>query len=262
MFLKQDKGNDGPMAGTGPVRYLDGTPLARPQTLSKAQMALAGVLVAAAAVIGVALASGIIDNVIHAADREQASVEQNLARGVSLDLPVLTSYIQMDDGSIKQALTDAGYVVYETTTAEEYPDGGFDLYKLPSDVSLEQAAALYAQGVASLSASDAALLLNGSWRMTVARQDYTDMRVRYADFSSGSVEAAVANAIAAEGLSGAAIAESGTDESGNTYQSGTVDVDGTTYAWRVSAIALSSVYDISGLPETAVYVGVRLTPQA
>ena len=40
---------------------------------------------------------------------------------------------------------------------------------------------------------------------------------------------------------------------------GTVDVDGSTYTWRVSAIALSEVYDISGLPDSAVYVGIRLT---
>ena len=54
--------------------------------------------------------------------------------------------------------------------------------------------------------------------------------------------------------------ESGVDDAGNTFQTGTIDVDGTTYAWRVSAIALSSVYDITGLPDTAVYVGVRMTP--
>ena len=36
---------------------------------------------------------------------------------------------------------------------------------------------------------------------------------------------------------------------GNTFQSGTVDIDGTTYTWRVSAAALSDKYDIKGLPE-------------
>lgn len=87
------------------------------------------------------------------------------------------------------------------------------------------------------------------------------MNVRYADFSSGDVNAAVQAAVAAEGFDPATVPEDGqgVDEVGNTFMTGTVDVDGSTYTWRVSAIALSEVYDISGLPDTAVYVGIRLT---
>ena len=68
-------------------------------------------------------------------------------------------------------------------------------------------------------------------------------------------------AIAAEGFDPATIAEDGmgVDEVGNTFKQGTVDVDGTAYTWKVSALPLSEMYDISGLPETAVYVGVRLS---
>jgi len=70
-----------------------------------------------------------------------------------------------------------------------------------------------------------------------------------------------AAAIAAEGFDPATIAEDGmgVDEVGNTFKQGTVDVDGTAYTWKVSALPLSEMYDISGLPETAVYVGVRLS---
>lgn len=50
-----------------------------------------------------------------------------------------------------------------------------------------------------------------------------------------------------------------TDEVGNTFQTGTVDIDGDTYTWRVSAAPLSDKYDIKGLPGTAAYVGIRLT---
>ena len=35
-----------------------------------------------------------------------------------------------------------------------------------------------------------------------------------------------------------------------------------TYNWRVSVIELDEVYDISGLPNTAFYVGIRFTAQA
>ena len=46
---------------------------------------------------------------------------------------------------------------------------------------------------------------------------------------------------------------------GNTFKQGTVEANETTYTWRVSAIPLSDMYDISGLPETATYVGGRLS---
>ena len=63
----------------------------------------------------------------------------------------------------------------------------------------------------------------------------------------------------ASGLAEAPIVDSGTDSAGNTYRSGTIEANGTAYDWRVSAIPLSSVYKIKGLPDTAIYVGVRMT---
>ena len=106
-----------------------------------------------------------------------------------------------------------------------------------------------------------AKLLKGSWTFTVSRNDYVDMRrevrrLLVRQRGGGHSQAAMAS----EGLEGSTLGESGVDDAGDTFQTGTIDVDGTTYAWRVSAIALSSVYDITGLPDTAVYVGVRMTP--
>ena len=85
--------------------------------------------------------------------------------------------------------------------------------------------------------------------------------VRYADFSSSSLEAAIQSAIAAEGFDTTTISSNGidTDEVGNMFEAGTVDIEDTTYTWRVSATALSDKYDIKGLPDTAAYVGIRLT---
>lgn len=243
----------------GPVRYLDGRGLARPFEMPRSQMAVAALFVAAAAVIGVYLLVTVLGGVSAANARAQASVEDNLAREVSYDLPVLTQLAVLEDDAIRQTLTDAGYTLYDMSSSEE--SSGLDLVKLPSDVTLAEAGVMYAKGVSSLSAGEAALLLNGSWTLDVDRSDGLSLRVRYADFSSGSLEAAVQAAIAAEGFDPATTPQdgSGVDEMGNTYQSGTVDVGGTTYTWRVSAIALSDIYDISGLPETSVYVGIRLT---
>ena len=63
----------------------------------------------------------------------------------------------------------------------------------------------------------------------------------------------------AEGLENAKVTDSGVDDSGNTYQAGTVKSDGEKYTWRVSVIDLSEVYDISGLPNTAFFVGIRFS---
>lgn len=246
----------------GPVRYLDGSGLDRPLDMPRKQIAVMAAFVLVAAVIGGFLVFNVLDAVQGSAARSKASVEENLSRDVSYDLPNLASLAALGDDDIKQNFADAGFTTYDNSKEGEYPEGGFELIKLPSDVPLDDAAVLYAQGVSNLTAADAALLLNGSWTITVDRENSLDLRLRYADFSSGSVDAAIQHAMDAEGFDAATVPEedgSGVDESGNTFKTGTLDVDGTTYTWRVSAIALSSVFDISGLPESAVYVGIHLT---
>ena len=146
----------------GPVRYLDDSGLRRPLDMPRPQIAIMFAFVLVAALIGGYLLFNVLDAVRGGTARAQASVEENLSREVSYDLPALTSYITLND------------------------DEGFD----PAT-------------------------------------------------------------IAEDGM--------GVDEVGNTFKQGTVDVDGTAYTWKVSALPLSEMYDISGLPETAVYVGVRLS---
>lgn len=246
----------------GPVRYLDGSGLDRPLDMPRQQIAIMIGFVIVAAVIGGLLVFNILDAVQGSAARSKASVEENLSRDVSYDFPNLASLATLGDDDIKQGFTDAGFTTYDTSKEDEFPDGGFEMIKLPSDVGLDTAAALYMQGISNLTAGDAALLLNGSWTITVNRENGTDLRLRYADFSSGSVDAAIQHAMDAEGFDPATIPEedgSGVDDSGNTFKTGTVDVGDAKYTWRISAISLSSVYDISGLPESAVYVGIHLT---
>ena len=248
----------------GSVKYIDGSSLARPFELPRKSYALAGVFIVVAALIGAFMLAKYFDGVYGAPARAEQTVADNLARDVSYDIPNLTTFMESSDDTIKQSLIDAGYTTYETTKEGEYPDGGFDIVKLPSDVSLAEAGVMYASGISSLSATDASRLLKGSWTLSVNRSGTTDMRLKFADFSSGGVDAAIQNAMTASGLAEAPIAEapiadSGTDNAGNTYRSGTIEANGTTYDWRVSAIPLSSVYKIKGLPDTAIYVGVRMT---
>lgn len=259
-MLFNSQRNDYVDAG-GPVRYLDDSGLKRPLSAPLPQVALMAVFVVAAIAIGWLLVHTVLDAVNGSAERAQASVEENLAREVSYDLPQLAALAPLEDDAIKQTFADAGLATVQMSSEEDFPAGGFELVKLPSDVTEVEAGLMYANGIGSLSAADAARLLKGSWTLTVDRSEALDMRVRYADFESGGVEAAIQAAVASEGFDPATVAEDGqgVDEVGNTFMTGTVDVDGTSYAWRVSAIALSSVYDISGLPDTAVYVGIRLT---
>lgn len=243
----------------GSVKYIDGSGLARPFDIPRKSYAFVGVFIIAAALIGVFMLAKYFDGVYGAPARAEQTVTDNLARDVSYDIPNLTTFMESSDDAIKQTLVDAGYTTYETTKEGEYPDGGFDIVKLPSDVSLAEAGMMYASGISSLSATDASRLLKGSWTLSVNRSGATDMRLKFADFSSGGVEAAIQNAMTASGLAEAPIVDSGTDSAGNTYRSGTIEENGTAYDWRVSAIPLSSVYKIKGFPDTAIYVGVRMT---
>ena len=245
--------------GDGPVRYMDGSALQRPFELPRRKLPIALAFGAVALVIGIALAMTLLNSTMHAAERAAASVEENLARDVALDLPQSTAYAGMDAAGVKAAVEALGVTTYTLSSDDDLASGTLDMVKLPSDVSVEGAALFYAQGIDNLDGPDAALLLNGSWRLQLDSADGFNLSVRYADFDSGNVDTAVENAIQAQGFDSASASELAVDEAGNTYRTGTVDAGGVTYNWRISAISLSEVYNVSGLPNTAIYVGVRLT---
>ena len=181
----------------GPVRYLDDSGLRRPLDMPRPQIAIMFAFVLVAALIGGYLLFNVLDAVRGGTARAQASVEENLSREVSYDLPALTSYITLNDDEIKQAVADAGLTVIDKGGMSDDPEAALELIKLPSDVSELDAGLMYNKGVSKLSASEAALLLNGSWTLDADRSDGTSMRLRYADFSSGSLDAAIDAAIAA-----------------------------------------------------------------
>lgn len=95
----------------GPVRYLDDSGLRRPLDMPRPQIAIMFAFVLVAALIGGYLLFNVLDAVRGGTARAQASVEENLSREVSYDLPALTSYITLNDDEIKQAVADAGLTV-------------------------------------------------------------------------------------------------------------------------------------------------------
>lgn len=245
------------VSSDGNIFYLSGEALERPiEPPASVRRRSLGILIAAVA-LGIAFLAFYFDDIVNGPAREQALLEKRIEQEIDLNLPSLPALIPLDDASILATLQQSGDVLYERTPVGSTEP--FDVIKLPPDVSLADAAALYLKGTASLSASEAALLLNGSWDLSVDREQGINMVVRYADFSSGNLERAVSNAARSQGFDTAAAGvESGEDTSGNTFISGAMEIAGASYTWRVSALPLSEMYSQPGLPEDAAYVGIRI----
>lgn len=242
----------------GDIAYLDGTPLRRPFSMPMTQRVIALVIVVAAAVLGFLF----LNNTLFAHFREVAQSEQataeNLTRQPSIEtIPQMSQLVLLGDDDIREQFQSAGYTVYDASDPNDPTN--MVLYKLPKDVSVEDAAAMYAKGIGNLSSAQASKLLVGSWYFNADRSGATSMVTRYADFSTGDPKVAVQNALNKEGFDPASITESGEDDSGNTFSLGSIDVDGVHCTWKISALPLKDMYSVSGLPEDACYVGVRVT---
>lgn len=243
----------------GEVRYLSQKGLDKQLTMPKIHVYIMLVMVAIAVVVGVWLYTNFFNQVDGAIARTEQATQANLTREVSYDFPLLSHLVVFNDADMQQSFKDSGLTTY--ALSDEGDVTGFSIAKLPADVTEVEAAAMYAKGVARLGASDAAKLLRGSWTLTVDHEGGTSLRLRYADFDSGSVDLALDAAIANQGFSLDTVGDDqGVDDAGNTYKAGMVIAeDGQTYTWRVSVLPLSEIYDISGLPSSAAYVGVRLS---
>lgn len=241
------------------IRYLDARPLDRPLTVPHSvRRGMAAIMVTAAVVGSVGL-FWYFDAVVSAPSREAALVEENIARNVPLDLPQLSTLMPLGDQEVLAALQASGDTLFQLVPVGEQAEGGFEVVKLPEGVTVADAAASYATGIDNVSAVTATRLLNGAWRLTVARSGGTDMYVGYADFKSHEPQAAITQAMAAEGIDPASAADAGTDELGNTYSTGSLTVDDHIYNWRISVVPLSTMYRLRGIPDSIQYVGVRFT---
>lgn len=246
----------------GKIDYPNVSVLNRPLDLPSSIRKGLIVFLALAAVIGAIFLFRYFDAVVGAPAREKAEVSENLSRKVDYGLPMLVDLAGLDDEQIMAQLSATGDTLFERTPIGTDPAGGFQVVKLPTGVTVADAAAMYLTGLDHISAANASRLLNGAWDLTVTREAPANLFLRYADFSSGSIEAAIQSALSSEGLDQAPETESGVDDAGNTFAAGTIEHDGESYSWRVSVIALSEVYDIDGLPSDSLYVGIRLTDTA
>ena len=244
----------------GNVTYLDGTPLSRPFDMPVAKKAIVGIVV----LVAIALGAMFVNNTVLSSLRESAAAEQaikdNLARPASIDsLPNMKKLVNLNDAGIKEAFDKAGYTIYDASNLGD--SESLILYRLPEDITLDEAAELYGQGVSSLSAVQATKLLNGSWQFVADRTGVTTMVVRYADFSTGDPQVALESALEKTGFDPESVTDSGVDDSGNTYQIGSLKAKDTTCVWKISALPLSDMFSIKNMPEEACYIGIRLTVQ-
>ena len=238
------------------VIYPNGASLSRPMKIPDSYNSKIIALLIAACIIAAAMVVAYFSTIPAdtAQDREQVQVE--LSKDVALNLPTIISFVSLDDASIMDRLNATGETFYEKPASD---DGYFEVVKIPSDMTLVDAAALYAVGIDNLSAAQAVSFLNGSWILDVDRAAGLNMSIHYADFKTASLEDAIAYAIEDEEFDRGSVTDSGdNDGNGNAFTTGTIMVSGDEYTWTVSAAPLKSVYSVSGLPDDAVYVGIRI----
>lgn len=245
----------------GPVNHLTADSLERPLEMPKSERRKAYYIAAIAAVLSLLVLAYYNFNVFSDRQAMAESVEDVLNRGVTLDLPVIQDYVGLSNEEILNSFRDFGFVLYDHTSIEDTNANGFDVYKLAGDVSVEDAAAAYDQGIDTLKPTEAARILSGSWRYLVSRPAKTEMRLRYFDFNATTATTAINDAVASQGFDPEGVSEMAEDTMGNINVTGTFEKNGVNYQYTISVCDLSQVYDIEGLPETAQYVGIKVTEQ-
>lgn len=243
----------------GGTLYLDGSPLSRPFAMPLAQKIILAVIIVAAIVVGGFFVNDTVFANVRAQEKVEKAISDNLARQAAIEtIPNVASLIPLSDDEIRSTFQQAGYNMYDASSLSD--DDSLILWKLPNDVTTEEGALMLSQGIKKLDASEATKILNGSWKFEADRINGTSLVVHYVDFTTGDPQVAIRSAVEKEGFDVNSL-ESGTDDSGNSYSTGGIDVNGTQCTWRVSAVPLSDYYSISGMPENACYVGVRVTVQ-
>ncbi|MDO5117223.1 MAG: hypothetical protein Q4D34_01865 [Eggerthellaceae bacterium] len=238
------------------VRYYDASALERAPLFPSSYKKFALIIVLIAAIVGVGAFLYYNYTVLQAPARTQAAIEDALSQEVSADYPYLESYVGWSADEVVADLDANGISHFEIPSSD--PSGNtYVLFHAPSTLSAEDAQSYYEKGINKLEAPKAAQLLYGGWELSISSDPASGIRVRYADFKSGSIDAAIASAISQQGLADSEMKESGTDTSGNTYQTGTIEIDEEEYTWRISALKLSDVYSVD-ISDDAIFVGIRI----
>ena len=247
------------------VYYLNGESLSRPLAIPPDIKKKRWIFVGIAVIIACLMLFFYFDQIVSAPARTEAEMHEMLSRDVATNPPDLLKMLSMTDKKIKSSLsktaTKNDYAILDLSSDKTPTE--MNLVKIPSDVTEEEGSELYSQGLNNLNALQLVSLLNGGWDLNVDRTSGLNISLHYADFKSNSPSSAIAQAIAAEGLSRGTTSETGDDDGfGNYFSTGSIMINNIDYAWTVSSTYLSEVYPVSGIPDTATYVGVRIIRKA
>ena len=251
------------------ISYIDGSSLLRPQSFPKKFLFPAALIFMAALLIGGFCGFKAVDEILHGNDKRMAAIEENVQRGVSLDLPSLLKISTTPDAELYQMFTDQGFVMYDRAVYDSSLSGseapvtdpsGVDMTKLPADAELEDAALVYSKGLGGADALTATFFYNGAWRV-ITDNKANSATVKYIDFTSQSPQEVIAAAKVSQGWEDGKkfkVAESGVDSVGNTYESGVFESGDKKYEWRISTCLVSDAFEIKNFPENAHYVGINI----
>lgn len=250
------------LAQPGSTHYMDAPALRRGAGMPASAKAIIAALGLVALFIASFFGVRAYDAVANAPARYAEGIEQALHAGAGLELPLLNSYVGSDEAAIREAVASAGYVTIDVdalyASNEDVNANSIDLVKVPREIEYDTAVDYFQNSLRRIPVTDAVAYLAGTWRLTAYSAEGIDLKVKYADFESESLEDAIARAIAAQGWGDSTFGETGVDQSGNTFQNGTIQVNDYNMNWSVSVCPLNEVYNISGLPENSYYVGARL----
>lgn len=248
------------------VYYLNGESLSRPLTVPPDIKKKRWIFVLLAMIIAALMLFFYFDQILSAPARAQEQMQEALAQDMPTNPPDLLKMLNRSDKKIKSSLEAVAkkgdYSILDLSDKKASPTE-MDLVKIPSTLSEEEGAEYYENGLNKLNALQLVTLLHGGWDLNVDRTSGLNISLHYADFKSTSPKTAIAQAIAAEGLSRGKTTESGDDDGfGNAYSSGSIMIKNVGYTWTVSSTYLKDVYSTSGVPENATYVGVRIIKNA
>lgn len=239
------------------VLYPNSEKLFRPLRVPTKERKVAIIMVVAACIVSAALLFFYFDATTNEPRRQQEILQQELSKDVKLNLPPLLEFVTKNNKDIQNELNSTGETIYERKPLEGSVDA--EVIKLPADMTLEQATGLYAVGLNKLKPTQFVSLMNGSWVLDVDRKSGVNMALHYADFKSTSLRQAIDSAIDDEKFTSETEIQSGDDDgNGNAYSTGTLEFGGKKYSWTVSALPLTEMYSVSGIPSDSVYVGIRI----
>ena len=260
--MNNDSNIDSGFARPGATRYMDAPALRQGLHMPTQIKIIIAVLGLVGLIVATIFGMRAYDTIANAPSRYAESIAEAIKTGPGLELPLLNNYVGTDTESIRTSFTESRYSIIDVNElyddAEDVDENSLDLVKVPADMDRDEAENLYKKSLRRAGVLDAVHYLSGSWRFTASMANGTDIKVKYADLESATIEDAITKAIAAQGWTDSTFGESGVDQSGNTYQSGTITINDQSFSWTVSACPLDEVYSVSGLPENSFYVGARL----